>query len=76
MISTIGLAEVGDVPYRLQPLDDRPDLYQVHTLLLPSSLQPFPVWIIVVTVIGSLLLLAAITYGLYRVSEMTSRDTV
>ena len=68
VISTIGLADIGAVPYRLQPLDDRPDLYQVHTILLPSSLQPFPVWIIVVTVIGALLLLAAITYGLYKVS--------
>ena len=67
VISTIGLANVAPVPYPLQPADGRPDLYQVHTVLLPSSLQPFPVWIIAVTVIGALLLLALITYGLYKV---------
>ncbi|XP_037082382.1 integrin alpha-PS3-like [Pollicipes pollicipes] len=66
VISTVGLADVGAVPYQLQPADDRPDLHQVHTVLLPSSLQPFPVWVIVVAVLGALLLLAAITFGLYK----------
>jgi len=57
---------VGATSYPLQPAGHRPDLWQVHTELLPSSLQPFPIWVIVVAVLGALLLLAAITYGLYK----------
>ncbi|XP_037083703.1 integrin alpha-PS3-like [Pollicipes pollicipes] len=73
VISTVGLADVGAVPYQLQPADGRPDVHQVHTVLLPSSLQPFPVWVIVVAVLGALMLLAAITYGLYKLGFFKRR---